>query len=68
MKAIDYWTAGCYVTVFSALLEYCIVLYLIKMAEWEIKARRYIREKSTIATKIRKSSVLPEKPKREKVK
>ncbi len=28
MKAIDYWCSGCYVIVFAALTEYCIVLYL----------------------------------------
>ena len=39
MKSIDKWTAGCYVTVFSALLEYCVVLALVKTAEWEVKVR-----------------------------
>ncbi len=28
MKSIDYWSAICYYIVFSALVEYCCVLYL----------------------------------------
>ncbi len=28
MKAIDYWSAICYYVVFTALVEYCVVLYI----------------------------------------
>ncbi len=43
MKAMDYWTTGCYFTVFTALVEYCIVLYLVQKAEWERKITRHIK-------------------------
>ncbi len=35
MKAIDLWTLGCYIGVFYALAEYCIILFLTKKSEWE---------------------------------
>ncbi len=41
MKAIDFWVGGCYCTVFSALSEYCVVLYLVKKAEWERKVQKH---------------------------
>ena len=41
MKSIDSWTAGCYATVFLAMAEYCIVLYLTKYSDWEKKVIRY---------------------------
>ena len=46
-----------------------MVLYLTKMAEWERRAKKYLKEKSSLARKVgRKSaSVLPEKGKKEKV-
>ena len=35
MKAVDDWTAACYFAVFCPLVEYCIVIFLTKKAEWE---------------------------------
>ena len=35
MRAIDVWIVLCYIGVFSALIEYCLVLHLTKMALWE---------------------------------
>ena len=39
MKNIDIWTAGCYITVFVPLLEYCAVLFLTQKASWEAKIK-----------------------------
>ncbi len=38
LKAIDYWTGICYLLVFAALTEYCIVLYLSRRAYLGIDA------------------------------
>jgi len=43
MKAIDTWTAGCYFTVFAALAEYCLILYLTQRAIWEKKVRTHFK-------------------------
>merc|ERR1712228_586518 len=32
MRAIDMWVILCYIGVFSALMEYCIILYLTKIS------------------------------------
>ena len=57
MKSIDKWTAGCYVTVFSALIEYCVVLALVKSAEWERRVREHLEEKrAKMAPKLHKTN------------
>ena len=35
LRAIDVWIVLCYIGVFSALIEYCLVLYLTRVAQWE---------------------------------
>jgi len=35
LRAIDVWIVLCYIGVFSALIEYCLVLYLTRVALWE---------------------------------
>ena len=39
MKEVDVWTAACYIAVFCPLIEYCIILFLTKTAEWERKVQ-----------------------------
>ncbi len=63
MKAIDIWTAGCYFTVFSALVEYCVVLYLVKKAEWERKVVKHFRAEAKKKVKISPLDKLDMKPK-----
>ncbi len=58
MKAIDMWTTGCYFVVFTALIEYCIVLYLVKRADWE---RKIMKHKRTEAAKSSKKVAFLEK-------
>ena len=61
MKAMDYWTTGCYITVFTALIEYCVVLYLVQKSEWERRVSKHIK------TEVRKKrgtigDILDQKP------
>ena len=40
LKAIDLWCGCCYLVVFSALVEYCVVLFLTREGEDGGKERR----------------------------
>ena len=37
MRAIDVWVIFCYIGVFSALMEYCVILYLTKTSIFDQK-------------------------------
>ena len=37
MRAIDVWVVLCYIEIFSAVMEYCVILYLIKNTQKEKK-------------------------------
>ena len=38
MRAIDVWVIFCYIGVFSALMEYCVILYLTKTSIFDKKS------------------------------
>ncbi len=63
MKAIDVWSTGCYFTVFSALVEYCIVLFLVKKAEWERKVLKHFKAEAKKKSKISPLDRLDVQPK-----
>ena len=60
MKAVDYWTSGCYFTVFTALIEYCLVLYLTKRGE--IVANKIKKQNNKQATKVHNFKEAVESP------
>ena len=48
LKAVDVWVLLCYLEVFFALIEYCLVLYLIKgVYYWEPKPNQVQNEEVT---------------------
>ena len=40
MRAIDIWVVLCYIGTFSALMEYCLILYLIKTSKQNNNTRQ----------------------------
>ncbi len=49
MKAVDVWCSGCYVVVFTALTEYCLVLYLARdkdLAEDDSESAKKTRKRA----------------------
>ena len=51
LRAIDIWTILCYINVFAALLEYCVVLYLTKAEKLELNKVNNGAETSKISRK-----------------
>ena len=47
MRAIDVWVIFCYIGVFSALMEYCVILYLTKTSIFD---QKYSKIKETELT------------------
>ena len=47
MRAIDVWVIFCYIGVFSALMEYCVILYLTKTSIFD---QKYAQVKETELT------------------
>jgi len=47
MRAIDVWVIFCYIGVFSALMEYCVILYLTKTAIFDQKSAQ-VKDKELI--------------------
>ena len=47
MRAIDVWVIFCYIGVFSALMEYCVILYLTKTAIFDQKSTQ-VKDKELI--------------------
>ncbi len=48
MKAADIWTSGCFCTVFAALAEYCLVLFLVERAQWEKDLERRAKRETGV--------------------
>ena len=44
MRAIDVWVILCYIGIFSALIEYCAILYLTKIPQSENKTEALAEE------------------------
>ena len=49
MRAIDVWVVLCYFAIFSALMEYCAIIYLTKNPESENKTEEVQPHKTTQA-------------------